>query len=106
MFLWKGLIRKTIVKGVGNGLNFERFKIKGLFCYLATSPLSVKVKKIGHPKEDWVESTLTPPVGLVLSTKKLRGIDPNKKYARIMLVKRLESRKKKDNGKAVKIKRL
>ncbi len=77
MFLWKGLIRKTIVKGVGNGLNFERFKIKGLFCHLATSPLSVKVKKIGHSsKEDCVESTLTPPVGLVLSTEDLKRIDP------------------------------
>ncbi len=71
---------------------------------MATSPLSVKVKKIGHPKEDWVESTLTPPVGLVLSTEDLRGIDPNKNHARIILKKRLENRKKKDARKADKLK--
>ncbi len=53
---------------------------------------------------DFLESTLTPPVGLVLSTEDLRGIDPNKKYARIMLVKRLENGKNKNNGKAVKLK--
>ena len=45
MLLGEGLIWKTVLKGVSNGLNFERFKIKGLFCHLTTSPLSVKVKK-------------------------------------------------------------
>ena len=42
---------------------------------------------------DFLESTLTPPVGLVLSTKNLRGIDSNENHARIILVKHFENEK-------------
>ena len=74
---------------------------------MTTSPLNIKVRIIRHPStRDFVESTLTPPVGLVLSTKNLRGVNSNENHARIILVKHFENEKNEkneDNRKTVKL---
>ena len=72
---------------------------------MATSPLSVKIRKIMHSSIRALFREYLFPTGWVGTLdRRFKGNDPNKNHARIILKKRLENRKKKYRGKAVKLK--